>query len=143
MCAEGRGNYSTTKTFFHIIAYLKLAFLNIKHLFSSVQSLGRVQLFTTPWTTARQASLSISNSKSSIKLTSIESVMPSTISSVVPRPCCWGLFRPPVEAEAWGGQVTCSPRSSQQGRKLGRRRDPTRESAWTAGVEPRVGTSKR
>ena len=31
MCAGGRGNYSTTKTFFHIITYLKLAFLNIKH----------------------------------------------------------------------------------------------------------------
>ena len=45
--------------------------------FSSVQSLSRVQLFLTPWTAARQASLSITNSCSSFKLISIESVMPS------------------------------------------------------------------
>ena len=46
-------------------------------LFRSVQSLSRVQLFVTPWTAARQASLSITNSWSLPKLTSIESVMPS------------------------------------------------------------------
>ena len=46
--------------------------------FSSVQSLSHVRLFVTPWTTARQASLSITNSRSSLKLTSIESVMPSS-----------------------------------------------------------------
>ena len=46
--------------------------------FSSVQSLSRVQLFATPWITARQASLSITNSQSSPKLVSIESVMPSS-----------------------------------------------------------------
>ena len=46
--------------------------------FSSVQSLSRVQLFVTPWITARQASLSITNSQSSLKLTSIELVMPSS-----------------------------------------------------------------
>ena len=40
-------------------------------LFSSVQSLSRVQLFVTPWITARQASLSITNSQSLLKLTSI------------------------------------------------------------------------
>ena len=45
--------------------------------FSSVQSLSRVQLFVTPWTAARQASLSITNSQSSPKPMSIESVMPS------------------------------------------------------------------
>ena len=46
--------------------------------FSSVQSLSRVRLFGTPWITARQASLSITNSQSSLTLTSIESVMPSS-----------------------------------------------------------------
>ena len=46
--------------------------------FSSVQSLSRVQLFATPWTAARQASLSVTNSRSSLRLTSIESVMPSS-----------------------------------------------------------------
>ena len=47
-------------------------------MFSSVQSLSRVQLFATPWIAARQASLSITNSQSSLRLTSIESVMPSS-----------------------------------------------------------------
>ena len=45
--------------------------------FSSVQLLSRVQLFATPWNAARQASLSIINSQSLLKLLSIESVMPS------------------------------------------------------------------
>ena len=45
--------------------------------FSSVQSLSRVLLFATPWTAAHQASLSITNSWSLLKLMSIESVMPS------------------------------------------------------------------
>ena len=44
--------------------------------FSSVQSFSRVWLFATPWIAARQASLSITNSQSSLKLTSIELVMP-------------------------------------------------------------------
>ena len=48
------------------------------NLFSSVQSLSRVQLFETPWTAAHQASLSITNSRSPPKPTSIESVMPSS-----------------------------------------------------------------
>ena len=46
--------------------------------FSSVQSLSHVQLFGTPWIAAHQASLSITNSQSSLRLTSIESVMPSS-----------------------------------------------------------------
>ena len=45
--------------------------------FSSVQSFSHVWLFVTPWTTAHQASLSITNSQSSPKLMSIELVMPS------------------------------------------------------------------
>ena len=48
------------------------------HQFSSVQSLSRVQLFVTPWTAVLQGSLSITNSRSSPELTSIESVMPSS-----------------------------------------------------------------
>ena len=46
--------------------------------FSSVQSLSRVRLSATPWTAALQASLSITISRSSFRLTSIESVMPSS-----------------------------------------------------------------
>ena len=52
-------------------------FLVVGH-FSSVQSLSRVRLFATPWIAAHQAFLSITNSRSSHRLTSIESVMPSS-----------------------------------------------------------------
>ena len=51
--------------------------MRTNHQFSSVQSLSHVRLSVTPWTAARQASLSITNSQSSLKLMSIESVMPS------------------------------------------------------------------
>ena len=53
---------------------IKLWFSSVQ--FSSVQSLSRIQLFATPWIAAHQASLSITNSRSSLKLTSIKSVMP-------------------------------------------------------------------
>ena len=46
--------------------------------FSSVHSLSQFRLFVTPWTAARQTSLSITNSRSLPKLMSIESVMPSS-----------------------------------------------------------------
>ena len=46
--------------------------------FSSVQLHSRVQLFVTPWVAVSQASLSITNSRSSLKLTSIESAIPSS-----------------------------------------------------------------
>ena len=53
--------------------------LRISHVqFSSVQSRSHVWLFATPWTAAFQASLSITNSQSLLKLMSIESVMPSS-----------------------------------------------------------------
>ena len=51
---------------------------NINTQFSSVQLLSHVRLFATPWIAARQASLSITNSWNSLRLTSIESVMPSS-----------------------------------------------------------------
>ena len=50
----------------------------VKAVLSTVQSLSCVQLFATPWTTAHQASLSITNSQSSLRLTSIKPVMPSS-----------------------------------------------------------------
>ena len=49
----------------------------VLNLFSSVQSLSRVGLFAMPWTAACQASLSITNSWSLLKLMSIDLVMPS------------------------------------------------------------------
>ena len=58
----------------------------------SVQSLSRIWLFATPWTTARQASLSITNAQSLLKLISIESVMPSNHLIL----CCPLLLLPSV-----------------------------------------------
>ena len=62
-------------------SYIRLSALNaliqIWSQFSSVQLLSHVRFFVTAWTAARQASLSITNSKSLLKLMSIESVMPS------------------------------------------------------------------
>ena len=57
-------------------------------LFSSIQSLSRVQLFVIPRIAARQASLSITNSWSSLKLMCMESVMPAISSSVIPFSSC-------------------------------------------------------
>jgi len=60
--------------------------------FSSVQLLGHVQLFVTSWTAAHQASLSITNSRSLLKLMSIESVMPSNHLIL----CCSLLLSPSI-----------------------------------------------
>ena len=60
--------------------------------FSSVQSLSRVRLFVTPWIAARQASLSITIFWSSLRLTSIESMMPSS-HLILGRPL---LLLPPI-----------------------------------------------
>ena len=60
--------------------------------FSSVQSLSHLQLFATTWTAARQAFLSITNSRSLFKLMSIESVMPSNHLIL----CCPLLLLPSV-----------------------------------------------
>ena len=62
------------------------------HQFSSVQSLSHVQLFMTPWTAPCQASLSINNSQSLLKLMSIESVMPSNHLIL----CCPFLLLPSI-----------------------------------------------
>ena len=60
--------------------------------FSSVQSLSRVQLFATPWIATRQASLTLTSSRSLLKLMSIESVMPSSHLIL----CCPLLLLPPI-----------------------------------------------
>ena len=80
--------------------------------FSSLQSLSRVRLFATPWTAARQASLSINNFWSLPQLMSIESVMPSN-HFILCRPL---LLLPSIfpsitvftmsQLFAWGGQST-------------------------------------
>ena len=78
--------------------------------FSSVQSLSHVRLFATPCITACRASLSITNSWSSLKLMSIESVVPFSVSSsVVPFSSCPQSLPvsesfPMSQLFAWGGQ---------------------------------------
>ena len=78
----------------------------------SDQSLSCVWLFATPWITALQASLSITNTQSSLRLMSIESVMPSSHLIL----CCSLLLLPPIPPSIrvfpmsqlfeWGGQST-------------------------------------
>ena len=69
---RGSSNVLLERTF--LIASTSFCSLSVQC--SSVQSLSRVRLFATPWITARQASLSITNSQSALRLMSIESVMP-------------------------------------------------------------------
>ena len=72
--------------------YQTIALISHASKFSSVQSLSCVRLFATPWIAAHQAFLSITNSRSSLRLTSIESVMPSSHLIL-----CHPLFlRPPI-----------------------------------------------
>ena len=92
-----------------------LASFYVLRLFSSVQSLSYVRLCATPWIVAVQASLSITTSWSSLRLTSIESVIPSSYLSL----CCSLLLLPPIPPSitalesfpmsqhfTWGGQST-------------------------------------
>ena len=89
-----------------------LVLLNRITFYSSVQLLSHVWLFATPWIATRQASLSITKSWSSLRLTSIESVMPSSISSlVVPFSSCPQSLPasesfPMSQLFAWGGRST-------------------------------------
>ena len=79
---------------------------------SSVQSLSRVWLFATPWTAARQASLSITNSRSSLRLCPLSRwCYPAISSSVLPFSSCPQSFPasepfPMSQLFAWGGQST-------------------------------------
>ena len=103
---------------------------------SSVQSLSRVQLSATPWTAAHQAFLSITNSHSSLRLTSVESVMPS--SSLI----LYGLLLllPPVfpasesfpmsQLFAWGGQSTGVSASASVPPKKSQGWSPSEWTGW-------------
>ena len=74
--------------------------------FSSVQSLSCVRPFATPWITARQASLAITNSQSSLRLISIKSVMPSS------HILCHLLLLPPIppSIRVFSNESTCRMR---------------------------------
>ena len=79
-----------------VVTLLKISSIQ----FISVQSLSHVRLFATPWITACQASLSITNSRNPLRLTSIESVMPSSLLILS------SDSFPMSQLFAWGGQST-------------------------------------
>jgi len=104
-------------------------------LVTSVQSLSCVRLFSTPWIAARQDSLSITNSRSSLRLTSIESVMPSS-HLILCRPL---LLLPPIPASesfpmsqlfAWGGQRTGVSALASFPPKKSQGLSPSEETGW-------------
>jgi len=81
--------------------------------FSSVPLLSRVRLFATPWNAARQASLSVTNSQSSLKLTSIESLPSNSITfswfpgrSPIPI-CSQSQFPSPLYPSSPGSHFLC------------------------------------
>ena len=92
------------------VIHVSYKYINWNIQIRSDQSLNRVWLFATPWITTRQASLSITNSQSSLRLMSIESVMPSS-HLILCRPlssCPQSLPAsqsfPMSQLFAWGGQ---------------------------------------
>ena len=90
-------SYVLTLVCVHIYHSLRCLFISLSAIlyyfqFSSVQSLSRVRLFATPWIAAHQASLSVTNSRSSLRLASIESVMPSSHLIL----CCPLPLLPPI-----------------------------------------------
>ena len=93
-----RYSYRLAQPYFELIEYLSIFYVwnlmapQSSVQFSSVQLLSRVRLFATPWIAARQASLSITNSRSSLRLMSIKSVMPSSHLIL----CCPLLLLPPI-----------------------------------------------
>ena len=95
-----------------VTIFLNSKYMHWKKWKVKVKSLSHVWLFTTPWLTACQASLSIINSQSSLKLMSIESVMPSShlilcrpLLLLPPIPPASGSF-PMSQLFTWGSQST-------------------------------------
>ena len=91
--------FQTQESFLHLLHWQEVSLPLIQQersvvisvQFSSVQSLSHVRLFATPWITARQESLSITNSQSALKLMSLESVIPSSHLIL-----CRPLLLPPI-----------------------------------------------
>ena len=96
--AISNGKKSRGDADWHLIEYRP----NLSDQIRSVQSLSRVRLFATPWIAAHQASLSLTNSWSSLRLTSIESVMPSIVNSYFMAKLCLILCN----------RMNCSPPGS-------------------------------
>ena len=111
--------------------------LKIISVSQSVQLLSRVRLYVIPWIAACQASLFITNSWSSLRLTSIESMIPSShLSSVVPFSSCPQSLPasesfPMSQLFAWGGRST---RVSASGSFLPKNTQGWSPSEWTGWI---------
>ena len=89
------------------------------HQFSSVQSLSHVRLFVTPWTTAHQASLSITNSRSLLKLMSIRWVMPSSHLILCHPLLLLPLIPPSIRVFSVSASTSVFPMNTQDSSPLG------------------------
>ena len=86
LCYHNMWNYDVSYNMFHRLIFTEVIWSGLVYgqegdfyyQIRSDQSLSHVRLFATPWIAARQASLSIANSRSSLRLMSIETVMPSS-----------------------------------------------------------------
>ena len=98
--------------------------------FSSVQLLSRVRLFATPWIAALQASLSITNSWSSLRLKSIESVMPSSHLILY----CPLLLLPPIppSIRVFSSESTLRMRWPKSGVSASASFPPKKSQGWSA-----------
>ena len=113
-----------------------IMWVSLFFLFSSVQSFSRVWLFATPWISACQTSLSITNSQSSPKFMPMESVMPSSHLTL----CCPLLLLPPIPPSirvfsksqlfAWGGQSTGVSASASFPLKKSQGWSPSEWTGW-------------
>ena len=93
MCIHGKLLRLITSVSLYYVQRLRKKLQEITSVkFTSDQSLSHVRLSATPWVTARQASLSITNSQSLLKLMPIKSVMPFSHLIL----CCLLLFLPPI-----------------------------------------------
>ena len=104
------GTWQFVQNVYRVVEFLDQRVCKSYNLISSVQSLSRVRLFATPWITAFQAFLSITNSQSLYKLMSIESVMPPRYLILCPpfSSCPKSLpasgYFPKSQLFTWGGQ---------------------------------------
>ena len=127
----GRPNFPDTHNV--VFFFFKLTSVDSKQFVVVVQSLSYFQLFTTPWTASRQASLPFTTSWSLLKLTFIESLMPSNHLIL----CQPRLLLPSVFPNIWFSSIIClsleligSPRSIFSKAKKKKKVSNARSEKW-------------